>query len=81
MSDEQPVVEKPKSEFMQALTGIASDVFEEAKILFYVTVLISMLELVACHFLKEMGVYAGILTGTWAGFTALIGKMAFGKNG
>lgn len=67
------------STFMGALTGIAGDVFEEAKILFYLTILATFIALWLFHRMDEMEYYSSTMALMWAGFGALVAKLAWGK--
>lgn len=78
MADEQ--APPPKQTFLSVLTGMMGNVFEEAKLAFYVTILCSFAALIVCHWLKEINSLPSLLTGMWTGFGVLIGKIGWGKN-
>lgn len=71
--------ETPKKWYSSMFDGM-TDVFEEAKIMFFGAILCGWVTIAFCHWLKEQTSIAAMLTLIGSCFAALVAKMAWGKE-
>lgn len=69
----------PKKFFARLFDGV-TDVFEEARIMFFGAIFCGWFTIAFCHWLKEMGACAGMLTLIGTSFAAIVAKIAWGKD-